>query len=37
MENGEKIEDAATSAMTADELEEVIRQGGRKVEKRESV
>ncbi|SED22374.1 ATP-binding cassette domain-containing protein [Rhodobacter sp. 24-YEA-8] len=37
MENGEKIEDAATSAMTADELEEVIRQGGRKVEKRETV
>lgn len=37
MENGEKIEDAATSAMTADELEEVIRQGGRKVEKREAV
>lgn len=37
MENGEKIEDAATSAMTADELEEVIRQGGRKVKKRETV
>ncbi len=37
MENGEKIEDAATSAMTADELEEVIRQGGRKVEKREAM
>ncbi|MBJ2149473.1 ATP-binding cassette domain-containing protein [Paracoccus sp. IB05] len=37
MENGEKIEDAATSAMTADALEEVIRQGGRKVEKREAV
>ena len=34
MENGEKIEDAATSAMTADQLEEVIRQGGRVVEKR---
>jgi simple sugar transport system ATP-binding protein len=37
MENGEKIEDAATDAMTADELEEVIRQGGRVVEKREAV
>lgn len=34
MENGEKIEDASTDSMTADELEEVIRQGGRKVEKR---
>lgn len=37
MENGEKIEDALTSSMTADQLEEVIRQGGRKVEKREAV
>lgn len=37
MENGEKIEDASTAAMTADQLEEVIRQGGRKVEKREKV
>ncbi|WP_172330121.1 ATP-binding cassette domain-containing protein [Mangrovicoccus sp. HB161399] len=34
MENGEKVEDARTTDMTADELEEVIRQGGRKVEKR---
>lgn len=32
MENGEKIEDAATDAMSAEELEEVIRQGGRVVE-----
>lgn len=37
MENGEKIEDALTSSMTADQLEEVIRQGGRKVEKRVAV
>lgn len=37
MENGEKIEDALTDSMTADELEEVIRQGGRVVEKREAV
>ncbi|SEO25396.1 monosaccharide ABC transporter ATP-binding protein, CUT2 family [Paracoccus alcaliphilus] len=37
MENGEKIEDASTDSMTADELEEVIRQGGRKVEKRGAV
>lgn len=36
MENGEKIEDASTDSMTADELEEVIRQGGRVVEKRET-
>lgn len=34
MENGEKIEDAPTDKMSADELEEVIRQGGRLVEKR---
>ena len=31
MENGEKIEDASTDAMTAEALEEVIRQGGREV------
>lgn len=37
MENGEKIEDALISTMTADQLEEVIRQGGRKVEKREAM
>jgi len=37
MENGEKIEDSLTSEMTADALEEVIRQGGRHVEKREAV
>lgn len=37
MENGEKIEDASTDSMTAAELEEVIRQGGRLVEKREDV
>lgn len=36
MENGEKIEDASTDSMTADELEEVIRQGGRQVEKMEA-
>lgn len=35
MENGEKIEDASTDAMTAEELEDVIRQGGRVVHKRE--
>lgn len=35
MENGEKVEDAKTSDMTAAALEEVIRQGGRHVEKRE--
>jgi simple sugar transport system ATP-binding protein len=35
MENGEKIADASTSSMTAEELEEVIRQGGRVVKKRE--
>ncbi|WP_017998825.1 ATP-binding cassette domain-containing protein [Paracoccus sp. N5] len=35
MENGEKIEDASTDKMSAEELEEVIRQGGRLVEKRE--
>ena len=35
MENGEKIEDASTDTMTAEELEEVIRQGGRVVEKPE--
>lgn len=34
MENGVKVEDARTSEMTADALEEVIRQGGRQVEKR---
>ncbi|WP_138472034.1 ATP-binding cassette domain-containing protein [Poseidonocella sp. HB161398] len=34
MENGEKVADAKTTDMTAEELEEVIRQGGRKVEKR---
>ncbi|MDC0612495.1 ATP-binding cassette domain-containing protein [Vibrio sp.] len=33
MENGEKVVDVAKSEMTADELEEVIRQGGRVVEK----
>lgn len=33
MENGEKIEDASTDTMSADALEEVIRQGGRVVEK----
>jgi simple sugar transport system ATP-binding protein len=32
MENGEKIEDASTDTMSAEELEEVIRQGGRVVE-----
>jgi len=37
MENGEKIEDAPTDKMTAEELEEVIRQGGRVVHKRELV
>jgi len=37
MENGVKVEDAKTSDMTADALEEVIRQGGRQVEKRELV
>jgi simple sugar transport system ATP-binding protein len=36
MENGVKVEDAKTSDMTADALEEVIRQGGRLVEKREA-
>ena len=36
MENGEKIEDASTDSMTAAELEEVIRQGGRLVEKMEA-
>lgn len=36
MENGEKIEDALTSVMSADALEEVIRQGGRVVHKREA-
>jgi simple sugar transport system ATP-binding protein len=35
MENGEKIADASTKDMTAEELEEVIRKGGRVVEKRE--
>ncbi|WP_417280282.1 ATP-binding cassette domain-containing protein [Celeribacter sp.] len=35
MENGEKIEDANTDQMSAEALEEVIRQGGRLVEKRE--
>jgi simple sugar transport system ATP-binding protein len=37
MENGEKIEDASTDKMTAEELEEVIRQGGRVVHKRKLV
>jgi simple sugar transport system ATP-binding protein len=37
MENGEKVADATTDSMTAEELEEVIRQGGRVVEKREAV
>lgn len=37
MENGEKIEDALTSTMSAEQLEEVIRQGGRVVPKREAV
>lgn len=32
MENGEKVADAATDEMTAEELEDVIRQGGRLVE-----
>ena len=32
MENGEKIEDASTDKMSAEDLEEVIRQGGRVVE-----
>ncbi len=36
MENGVKVEDAKTSEMTAAALEEVIRQGGRLVEKREA-
>ncbi|WP_159592511.1 ATP-binding cassette domain-containing protein [Chelativorans xinjiangense] len=36
MENGEKIEDASTDKMSAEALEEVIRQGGRVVEKMES-
>lgn len=35
MENGVVIEDAATNTMTAEELEEVIRQGGRTVERAE--
>ncbi|MGX9576576.1 ATP-binding cassette domain-containing protein [Mesorhizobium sp. f-mel] len=37
MENGEKIQDASTSKMSAEQLEEVIRQGGRVVEKREAL
>jgi simple sugar transport system ATP-binding protein len=37
MENGEKIEDASTSKMTAEQLEGVIRQGGRVVERREAL
>lgn len=37
MENGEKVADATTDSMTAEQLEEVIRQGGRVVEKREAV
>lgn len=36
MENGEKIEDARTDTMSAEQLEEVIRQGGRLVEKKEA-
>jgi simple sugar transport system ATP-binding protein len=36
MENGEKIEYASTDSMSAEELEEVIRQGGRLVEKMEA-
>jgi len=35
MENGEKIEDAYTATMSAEALEDVIRQGGRVVEKRQ--
>jgi simple sugar transport system ATP-binding protein len=37
MENGEKVADAATDAMSAEELEDVIRKGGRVVEKQEAV
>ena len=37
MENGEKIEDASTDSMTAEELEEVIRQGGRVTAQPEAV
>lgn len=33
MENGEKIADAATGTMSAEALEQVIREGGRQVEK----
>lgn len=36
LENGEKIEDASTDAMSAEELEEVIRQGGRAAESTEA-
>lgn len=35
MENGEKIADAATDTMSAEALEQVIREGGRQVEKAE--
>lgn len=37
MENGEKVEDAATSEMSADALEAVIRHGGRDVAAREAL
>ena len=37
MENGEKIEDTTTGAMSAEALEEVIRQGGRGVPKKVAV
>ncbi|MEP7453537.1 ATP-binding cassette domain-containing protein [Phyllobacterium sp. SB3] len=37
MENGEKVADANTDSMSAEALEDVIRQGGRMVEKREAV
>ncbi|MCP8895226.1 ATP-binding cassette domain-containing protein [Shinella daejeonensis] len=37
MENGEKVADAMTDSMSAEELEEVIRQGGRVIEKQEAV
>jgi len=33
MENGEKVADASTDSMSAEALEDVIRQGGRVVEK----
>ncbi len=37
MENGEKVADASTDSMSAEALEDVIRQGGRVVEKQEAV